>query len=218
MKFSGFVFDFDGLILDTEYPCYTAWQELFNQYGFSLTYKEWVKAIGSGPSNFDPGQYLIELTHQNLDRREMREFVDSRSDQLLEDAELLPGVMQFLETAAANQIPLSIASSSSAKWVNGHLEHYGLRDYFCSVFTCRDVEKVKPDPTLYLLAAKSLQLPFESILAFEDSPNGITAAKQAGLHCLAIPNRITREMDLSEADLVIDSLSDISPLDDFKMI
>jgi HAD superfamily hydrolase (TIGR01509 family) len=217
MKFSGYIFDFDGLILDTESPRYSAWQELFNQYGCFLTYKEWVKVIGSGPSNFDPGKYLNSLTHLNLDQKKMLEFVDSRTDQLMENAELLPGVKQFLETAAANKIPLSIASSSSAEWVSGHLEHHDLRGYFRSVFTSRDVEKVKPDPGLYLLAAQSLQLPVESILAFEDSPNGIKAAKRAGLRCVTVPNSITREMDLGEADLVVNSMSEISPLGDFKI-
>jgi beta-phosphoglucomutase-like phosphatase (HAD superfamily) len=101
--------------------------------------------------------------------------------------------------------------------VTGHLANHGLSQYFQSVFTARDVKNVKPDPELYLLAINHLRLPVESILAFEDSPNGIKAAKAAGLRCVAVPNRITREMDLSDADLVVESFLSLHPWDNFAV-
>jgi HAD superfamily hydrolase (TIGR01509 family) len=215
MKFSGFVFDFDGLMLDTEIPRFTAWQEAFEKLGFSLTYRDWWKTIGTGPSAYDPSMHLFELTNGSVDITALRETAVTRADELLESAELLPGVKVFIESAARRNLPMAVASSSDHDWVFGHLENFSLLQYFQTILTAQDVQNVKPDPELYLLAVKKLALSADSVLAFEDSPNGIKAAKLAGLRCVAVPNRITREMDLSLADLVIDSFNEIHPEDSF---
>jgi HAD superfamily hydrolase (TIGR01509 family) len=217
MKFMGFVFDFDGLMLDTEMPRFTAWQEEFARLGFPLTFKDWWITIGTGPSAYDPAEHLFELTNGRADRSALRRSASARADELVASAQLLPGVEEFIKAAADAKMPMAVASSSDHDWVVGHLEKHNLLPYFQAVFTAQDAQNVKPDPELYRMAVKSLALPIDSILAFEDSPNGIKAAKAAGLRCMAVPNRITREMDLSSADLIVESFISLHPRDNFAI-
>ena len=108
---------------------------------------------------------------------------------------------------------LAVASSSSRAWVGGHLERLGLLDRFACVH-CRDgVDRAKPDPALYLTVLRTLGVRLEQAIAFEDSPNGITAAKRAGLFCVAVPNQLTAQLALDHADLRVGCLADL-PLDD----
>jgi len=215
MKFSGYIFDFDGLIVDTEMPRYIAWREEYEKYGQTLTIRDWWIAIGTGPAIFDPAKQLSELTERKVSPEKILEVVDARSYELMEEVTLLPGVREFITNTYALGIPMAVASSSSRTWVFDHLEHFKLLPFFRSIVTAEDVKNVKPDPELYLLALRNLELTNISVCAFEDSPNGIKAAKAAGLNCLAIPNLITREMDLSQADKVYGSFCDFEPDSDF---
>ena len=217
MKFLGFIFDFDGLILDTEMPRFTAWQEEFAKLGFPLTFRDWWKTIGTGPSAYDPAEHLYELTEGRVDPEALNSSANVRADELVASAHLLPGVEDFIRSAAEAGMPMAVASSSDHDWVIGHLTRFNMLPYFKAVFTAHDVENVKPDPELYLIATNKLALPTSSILAFEDSPNGIKAAKAAGLHCLAVPNRITSEMDLSSADLIVESFTGLHPENHFAI-
>lgn len=218
MRFSGFIFDFDGLIVDTEMPRYNAWHEVYESYGVPLPLRDWWIAIGTGPAVFDPGRNLSELSKGKADSVEVHQAADKRSNELMESAELYPGVAEFIQAAFEAKMPMAVASSSSRTWVIGHLERFKLLRYFQSVFTAESVANVKPDPELYLMAARDLGLPMDQLLAFEDSPNGIKAAKAAGLYCVAVPNIITREMDLSQAEWIADSFSDLRPSTQFPIL
>lgn len=217
MRFSGFIFDFDGLIVDTEMPRYIAWREEYEKHGQTLTIRDWWIAIGTGPAVFDPAKELSDLTGNKMAPDDIWKVVDARSYELMEEVELLPGVETFIKRTNELGMPMAVASSSSAEWVIGHLERFGLRCYFQSVVTAEDVQDVKPEPDLYLLALQNLGLSNGSVLAFEDSPNGIIAAKAAGLRCLAVPNLITREMDLQQADKIYGSFLDFNPDTDFDL-
>jgi len=217
MRFSGFIFDFDGLIVDSEMPRYIAWRDEYEKYDQTLTIRDWWIAIGTGPAVFDPARQLSELTGNKISPDVILKVVDARSYELMEEVELLPGVEAFIQQANELELPMAVASSSSAEWVIGHLERFGLRRYFKSIVTTEDVQNVKPEPDLYLLALHTLGLSDGSVLTFEDSPNGIKAAKAAGLRCLAVPNRITREMDLHQADMIYGSFLDFHPDTDFEM-
>ena len=217
MRFSGFIFDFDGLIVDTEMPRYIAWREEYERHGQTLTIRDWWIAIGTGPAVFDPARQLSELTGNKITPDEILKVVDARSYELMEEVDLLPGVEAFIKQANKLGMPMAVASSSSADWVIGHLDRFGLLPNFQSVVTTENVQHVKPEPDLYQLALKNLGLSNGTVLAFEDSPNGIKAAKAAALHCLAIPNLITREMDLQQADKIYDSFFDFHPDSDFDI-
>ncbi len=209
MTLKGFIFDFDGLILDTEMPGCKAWSELFNEHGFRFTLEDWKKAIGTGPSAYDPASHLKELTHGELDASLIRKQTLQRTRELIEKETILPGVQKFIEDAHHAGLNMGVASSSGRDWVEGYLEKLNLRDFFNSVCTADDVEKVKPDPELYQVTARRLNLEPSEIIVFEDSPNGVRAARDAGMFCVAIPNEITRSMDLSHANLIFPSFETI---------
>ncbi len=210
MSIKGLIFDFDGLIIDTEMPCFMAWVELYKKYGFSFTMQDYGRIIGTDNSKFNPAQNLHQLTNGLVDPQEVNSTIFSRTRQLIEKQSLLPGVLQTLEAADKINLPMAIASSSKKDWVEGYLSSLGIRPFFKVVCTFEDVTQVKPNPELFLLAANKLGcLPSQTIV-FEDSPNGIKAAHAAGIYSIAIPNEITRGMDLSLADRVVNTFLDIN--------
>ena len=106
-----------------------------------------------------------------------------------------------------------MASSSTGEWVAGHLGRLGLLDHFDAICTREDVAKVKPDPELYRLAVARLGAEPGEAMALEDSPNGITSAKAAGLFCVAVPNALTGQMELGHADMQVATLAELSLAD-----
>jgi HAD superfamily hydrolase (TIGR01509 family) len=205
------VFDFDGLILDTEGPVFHSWLETFEAAGVRLTLEEWSDTIGRANAG-DPADLLAERTGQPLDeaRRAARK---ARRDELLAAEAVLPGVHDWLEDARRLGLPIGVASSSEVDWVAGHLERLGLLDRFACL-TCFDgVLQGKPAPDLYLAACESLGVAPADTLAVEDSGNGVTAAKAAGLKCVAVPHDLTRDHDLSGADILVQSLAEL-PLEE----
>ena len=209
MTLKGLIFDFDGLILDTESPEYQAWQEIYQQHNVNLNIHDWALCVGAGVDAFDPVANLEMLTGKTHNRLDLINRQRDRSDYLGEHLSPLPGVKDLLEKARSQGLKIAIASSSDRFWVIGHLNQIGLADYFDCVLTRDDVNQVKPDPELYLSALKCLQLEPADAVAFEDSPNGITAARAAGLFCVAVPNPITRQLVISHASLILDSLEQV---------
>lgn len=209
MALKGIIFDFDGLIIDTEMPGCNAWAELFNQNGFSFTIEDWKKAIGTGPSAYDPARHLSELTNGKLVAEIIKEQTLARTRELIDLQPMLPGVLDFISAADRQNLPMAVASSSNREWVEGYLSKLGIRKFFKVVCTSNDVTHVKPDPELFLLAAKKLGFAPEETIVFEDSPSGIKAARAAGIPCIAIPNDITKSMDLSLATKVVNSFNDV---------
>ena len=212
------VFDFDGLILDTELPAFRAWSEVYRQVGVTpLTVEEWSGQLGTvGP--MDP---LAELASRaatagaSLDPTNLATLGEqrrARREQLVAHECVRPGVEDWIAAAAARGLVLGVASSSPREWVERHLARLGLLDRFGAIacFGDRAGLPPKPAPDLYLDACRALQVAPTSALAVEDSPNGVRAAKAAGLTCVAVPNELTRFLDLDHADLVVASLAAVS--------
>ena len=204
------VFDFDGLILETEGPIFLSWQELYASYGFPLPFEVWATTIGSAEAEFDPARELERLVGQSLDWTAIEPARQRRELALISEQPLLPGVEQTLQEARRMGLKLGLASSSTCKWVNGHLRERGLRPYFEVVRAADDVRLTKPDPELYLAVLSALGVCGAEAVALEDSPNGIRAAKAAGMTCVAVPNHLTRQLALDEADLRLESLAEMS--------
>ena len=204
------VFDFDGLILETEGPIFISWQELYASYGFPLPFEVWATTIGSAEAEFDPARELERLVGQSLDWTAIEPGRQRRELALISEQPLLPGVEQTLQEARRMGLKLGLASSSTCKWVNGHLRERGLRPYFEVVRAADDVRLTKPDPELYLAVLSALGVCGAEAVALEDSPNGIRAAKAAGMTCVAVPNHLTRQLALDEADLRLESLAEMS--------
>lgn len=204
------VLDFDGLILETETPAYESWAEIFREHGHELPQERWLDHLGRGVRWFDAAAHLAELVGRaDFDRHAVRARREARKDALVAALEVMAGVRGYVDDARALGLGLGIASSSSRRWVVGHLERLGLGSRW-DVVCCRDdVANAKPAPDLYEAAVRALGVAPEEALAFEDSYNGVAAAKAAGLRCVAVPNAITGVMDFSHADLRVASLADM---------
>ncbi len=202
------IFDFDGLIVDTETPEYQSWQEIFQEYGAELDLDLWQSFIGRGFGDFDVYEHLARVSGKPVDRATLRPRMRKRYLDLIERNPILPGVEAWLRRAKALGLPLAVASSSRQGWASGHLEKRGLLPNFAFVHCGDDVANVKPDPEIYIITAKRLGVPPENALAIEDSLNGLTAAKAAGMRCVVAPNPMTRQMNFAAADLRLNSLAD----------
>ena len=211
------VFDFDGLILDTETSQFQAWQELFAAHGGTLTVADWAHVIGSLDSGWDPAVELGRQTGREYVRDELRAAWKPRQAELAAQETIRPGVLELIKEAKLRGIGLGVASSSRRWWVRGNLERLGIFESFDVVATGDEVERTKPDPAVYLLALERLQVPAASAIALEDSPNGVRAAQAAGIRCVAVPNEVSRHLDLSAADALLGSLSELD-LDELPFV
>lgn len=210
MTIKGLIFDFDGLILDTETPKYQVLQEMFQSYGAVLPLTEWSAALGGSLASFDPLLYLQQKVCRPLDQDQLFQSWKLQSNALINQQQPLPGVVQLIQQAQQRRLKLAVASSSPSEWVMGHLSRLGLAEFFEIILTANDVTHIKPHPELYLKAVETLQLKTSEAIALEDSPNGIKAARDAGLFCVAVLNPLTRQMNTSHANLVIESLAGVS--------
>jgi len=213
------IFDFDGLILDTEMSEFTAWREIYAEYGADLSVDLWGHTVGGvGFFGLDPAAYLEGLVRHPLDQDTLRERGRSRSDSLIALQSVKPGVLEYLAQAPRLGLRLAIASSSPHRWVEAHLARLGLQAAFKAVLCSEDVARIKPDPDLYLAALAALGvLPGEAV-ALEDSPTGVKAAKAAGLRAVAVPNALTRQLRIEGEDVRLDSLASFPLADLLKQL
>lgn len=207
---SALIFDFDGLLLDTETPAYESWRRVYAEHGLELPLELWQHALGTA-HGFDALTHLADQVGAALDRELVRARRQALKDELSAAETLLPGVMGILREAAALGLACAVASSSGRAWVEGWLGRHGIRQNFACVRTADDVRRTKPDPELFLSAAACLGALPAACLVFEDSPNGILAARAAGMRCVAVPGAISGRLRLPEADLVLAHL-DALPL------
>jgi HAD superfamily hydrolase (TIGR01509 family) len=211
------VFDFDGLILDTEEPVYRSWLEVYAAHGEELPFERWVQIVGSTTIGFHPQHHLEERLGRPLPQEVLDRRIGRRTDMVLAQR-LLPGVVEHIEAAKASGMKVGVASSSTTDWVRGHLARLGILDRF-DCLRCRDdVANVKPEPDLYLAVLECLDVAASEAIAIEDSPNGVLAAKRAGMRCVAIPNSITARLDLGQADVLLSSLAEMTFADLLKKV
>jgi len=200
------VFDFDGLIFDSETHEYESVRELFAEHGAELPLEVWGACVGREAGYFDPYAYLEEQTGASIDREMADRSRRERFQQRIDGVGAIPGVEEALRAAKSLGLRIGLASSSSREWVEGQLRRLGLLHYFECVRTADDVERVKPEPELYLSALRCLGVRPADAVAFEDSPNGALAARRAGMYCVVIPNRVTATLEFGEHDLRLESL------------
>lgn len=210
MQLKGIIFDFDGLILDTETPDYIAWETVFRHYGAFLAFDEWAVGVGKKLEDFDILALLEAKAQTAPDKTQVIKMHDEIASQMIDKQPLQPGILDFIRDARSKGIKLAVASSSDYKWVHGNLTKHNLVEYFDQIFTADDVVQAKPSPELYIKSLNALQISPHEAIAIEDSPNGISAAKAAALYCVAIPNHVTQKMDLKQADLILDTLENVS--------
>ena len=213
-----FIFDFDGLILDTETATYQLWVDIYEQYNIELPLSKWELIIGSSNHAFDPLDYLADHASVNLDKQDIMSRFEKSLLEKTRFLPVLPGIMTYLNWARRNHLSIALASSSSKLWVTTHLKLLEIDKMFDVIRGSDDVEKVKPDPELFLSVKTYLDLDDYEAIVFEDSRNGIIAANKAGFFTIAVPNTITKKMDFSVADLVLNSLDAVEPKNLVKIL
>ena len=207
MALRALIFDFDGLIVDTETSSFEAAREAYRRHGHDLPSELWQRCVGS---DVDAYEHLQQLVGHDVDLRPVREelIVEHRRT----TARLGPraGVRELVDAAVTAGLRLGVASSSTRLWVEGHLQRIGTLGAFDAVRCRDDVQRTKPAPEVYLAALDGLGVGASEAVAFEDSPNGAQAAKAAGIYTVAVPNGVTRLWPFDHADRVIDSLSGVT--------
>lgn len=200
------IFDFDGLILDTETHEFEVLSEIFAEHKCELPLTIWGKLIGT-KSDFNPFTYLEEQAQKTLDHNDLSKLQKERFSRRIEKEKARPGVVNYLEAAKTLGLKIGLASSSNYEWVSSHLKRLNLLDHFECIRTSDHVHYVKPDPALYVEAAKCLGVNPEECIAFEDSANGALSAKRAGMKCVTVPNTVTRDLDFCDVDHSLESMA-----------
>lgn len=210
MAIRGLLFDFDGLLVDTESPSRLGWEEIYREHGHELPHDQWATLVGTIGAPFDPFGHLESLVGRPLDREELTKRKRARSHSLADLEELRPGVEQYFVDAERLGLRTAVVSSSESWWVERHLGRLGHLEGLDAIVAANgDTARAKPQPDLYLEALDRLGLEAGEAIAFEDSPNGVRAAKAAGIFTVVIPNPITATLAFDDADLVVASLADL---------
>ena len=155
-RFKAVVFDFDGLLVDTEVPEYEAWLSIFRSYGVDLPLSVWTLHIGGRLEGLDIYAHLEGLARKRIDRDEVRRQHRVAFDALFDDAVPLPGVEDYIACARERGLRIGVTSSSPRSWVSPKLEHIGLAGAFDTVVCPDDVGSANPDPASYLEALADL--------------------------------------------------------------
>jgi HAD superfamily hydrolase (TIGR01509 family) len=211
------LFDFDGVVVDTEVPTFESWREIYRQYGAELSLADWLPVVGSGTSTgshavFDAFAHLEALCGTTLDRESVVERRSRLKTELCDRAELLPGVAGYLGDARRRRLKTAIVTRAHDSWVEHHVARVGLAHAWDAV-VCGNGRGSTPKSAFYAEALERLGVARGEALAFEDSPHGVRAAKEAGIRCVAVPNAVTRDAEFEEADLILGSLAE-RPLGD----
>lgn len=202
------IFDFDGLVVDTESTGYLTWKEIFAEHGHHLPVERYAQVVGTdfNTSSYDPRRDLENLTGRAFDWDAMEERRRERESVLRLELQTLPGVRDRLAEARSLEMKTAIASSSPRWWIDSWMDQLNLRPHFDHFSTVDDTGKVKPDPSLFLHAAENLGVQPGEVVIFEDSLNGLRAARAAGMRCIVAPGPMTRHLDFEGAWRQVDSL------------
>jgi HAD superfamily hydrolase (TIGR01509 family) len=212
MAVRALLFDFDGLIVDTESASLAAWRWVYEQHGQELTLERWSAAVGT-IGGFDAVAHLRELAGEPLRDDVLGRRLEHELT-LVEAEALRPGIAEYLAEAERVGLRKAIVSSASRDWIDRHLRRLERIHGWAAIVTADgDPGRAKPRPTLYLEALEELDVSPAEAIAFEDSPNGIDAARAAGIFCIGVPNPVTAGLGLDAADLVVESLASL-PLTD----
>ena len=220
LPLNGLLFDFDGLILDTESTVFRAWSDKFKEHGQKLLLDEWAEILGKSGDELGPIENFLKTFGDEEKQKAVYQEVSQKELALVKQKEPLPGAVGLIEKAKGAGLKLGIVSSSDRKWVHSHLDRLGLLDYFDHTSCSDDVDEAKPDPALYHLGLKKMDSSPEKVVVLEDSPNGVLAAKRAGLYCIAVPNPITSQLPFftngGTPDRILESLVEF-PWDELMM-
>src|ERR1043165_9304671 len=189
------IFDFDGLILDTETPLIDAYEEVHAEHRVPFDRSAFIRSVGHADYAFDPWHGFSP----HADRAALELTRRARKDAAMLKQPILPGIVALLEAARKRDLRVALASNSSHDWCEGHLRRLDLHRHF-HFFACRgDAPSPKPEPDIYRLVLNHFGLRGHEAIAFEDSHTGALAAKRANLWVVCAPNPSTAHHDFSNA-------------------
>jgi HAD superfamily hydrolase (TIGR01509 family) len=205
------VFDLDGLIVDSETPEVLAWQVTYARYGLDFPVASWLQNVGRNDRVWDPYAPFRQPSSPaalEVVAAVWREQHDALARGYFRP---LPGVVPLLGAVRGRGMRTAVASSSGRAWISRVLTGLGLQAQFDATAGGDEVPSGKPAPDVYLLAARRLGAAPGACVALEDTVHGVRAAKAAGMACIAVPTALTRGLDFSAADLVVESLERVDP-------
>jgi len=202
------IFDFDGLIVDSETPEFEAHRQIFAEHGVTLTAEDWLEEVGRYEPDRNWFERLGRRIGRTLDHAALREEKRRRFWQVVL-MQPMPGIRRLLDELTAAGVPLALASSSERSWIGRATQMLDVARYFRTIVTGEEVTRRKPDPEPYLLAAQRLGIAPARCVAIEDSEHGLAAARAAGMTTVVIPNWLTAMQDLSAADLRVRSAEEL---------
>lgn len=204
------IFDMDGVLVDSERLYMLSEQMVLKDYGVEVDPFYFRKFCGT-TQDFIWSNVLEEFS-LNVPLDEIKEAGRKKLDEVFTTQELplISGVLDLLKELEYSKIPLAVASSSSKFLIETHLNTLKIADYFESYHSGEEVKQSKPEPDVFLKAAKELSVDPQNCLVIEDSRNGVLAAKAAGMKCIGFNNEAFPPLDLSEADKIVTSLNDIT--------
>lgn len=206
---SAVIFDFDGLLMDTETTSLQSWQFEWRQWGLELDPTTFFVNHG-GDITEDRYAQLGAAVGERFDRTLSHERRVRHRDDLHESLGLTDGIRSWITQAAASGMSLAVASSSPRDWLTRHLGRAEILDQFEVLAGGDEVGRHKPAPDVYELALQRLGLPASGAIAVEDTAHGVDAAHAAGLACIAIPNPFVSPDVVSHAELVLGSAAAMS--------
>ena len=209
MPRSAVLFDFDGILVDTEWAIYQAWLETFREHDQDLPLALYTRCIGSDFDAWSPKLHLEDLTKLDFDWLGMDQDRQVQIRAALAKEGPIEGVVEVLKSLKNQGLPLAVVSSSSHSWVDGWLEKLDLRKFFTEVICKGDAPRIKPAPDLFLTAAEKLGVAPNECVVIEDSLNGLIAGKQAGMQVWVVPNLVTAELDFRQADQVFSGFAEV---------
>ena len=203
---------FPGLrrtLWDSDYASFRSWQETYAEFGLTFLIEDFAPVIGT-VGGADLLSELERRAGRPVDRERVGERRRRRKLELLQSATPRPGVLDYLRDARQLGLAVAIVSTDDTEWITQGLSILGLLEAW-DFIECADgdVSRAKPSPALYLSALERLGITPSEAIAIEDSPNGIRAAKRARIYTLAVPNKTTRLLDMSEADRIVMSLEEL---------
>jgi beta-phosphoglucomutase family hydrolase len=201
------LWDMDGVIADSYYFHFAAWQETFAQRGIEFTKEDFIKLFGAR------NDFIVDtVIGRGLPERDIKIIVQEKEENFRRKVtgkiKPFPGVIRLLNAIKKGNFKLGLISSTPKENIDLVLSELNLKDIFDCVVYGEEVSESKPSPEIYLLATKRLEVMPNDCVVIEDSPLGVKAAKAAGMRCLAITNTHPRQK-LEEADRIVDSLENV---------
>ncbi len=191
------IFDFDGLIIDTESAWFEAYKKwLSENFNYKLDFELFLTCIGT--TNFHFVDRVNKDLGVDIDYSRFNNEIDKIADSLSTELPLRPGVKNILEFAKSKDIPCVIGTSSNREHLEYHLKRLEIEEYFVGFVTADDVENIKPSPDIYVKASNILGVHKKDIIIFEDSLNGLLAGNSAGIDVVVVTNDVTSYIEFPE--------------------